>query len=114
MTDRAESVKKAHLYYLEYLKLMNHYNMLDKLQVAAWKVMAKKQRERANPGALNDDEEEEESKKPQEHPMLALARSMEDRDAKIANFKLKKAIEANLSRLRNYEDEEMKRDFYFN
>ena len=30
MTDRAESVKKAHTYYLEYLKLMNHYNLLEK------------------------------------------------------------------------------------
>lgn len=116
MTNRMESVKKAHLYYLEYLKLMNHYSMLDKpLQVNAWKVMARKQRERTNPGAVDDDEEEEsKSSKPQEHPMMALARSMEDRDTKIANFKLKKAIEANLTRLRNYEDEEMKRDFYFN
>ena len=37
---------------------------------------------------------------------------MEDRDTKIANFKLKKALEANLERLRNYENEEMKRDFF--
>lgn len=44
--------------------------------------------------------------------MVALARQMEDRDTKIANFKLKKALEANLERLRNYENEEMKRDFF--
>ena len=37
---------------------------------------------------------------------------MEDRDTKIANFKLKKALEANLDKLRNYQDEEMKRNFY--
>jgi len=37
---------------------------------------------------------------------------MGDRDAKIANFRLKKALEANLDRLRTYEDDEMKRDFY--
>ena len=44
--------------------------------------------------------------------MVALARQMEDRDTKIANFKLKKALEANLERLKNYENEEMKRDFF--
>ena len=37
---------------------------------------------------------------------------MEDRDTKIANFKLKKTLEANLDRLKNYQDEEMKRDFF--
>ena len=44
--------------------------------------------------------------------MVALARQMEDRDTKIANFKLKKTIEANLDRLKNYQDEEMKREFF--
>lgn len=117
MTERPKAVNRAHIYFLEYLKLMNHYNLLEKpLQVNAWKAMAKKQRERTNPEGGADDDEEEESKKskPQEHPMMALARSMEDRDTKIANFKLKKAIEANLERLRHYQDEEMKRDFYIN
>ena len=93
MTDRGEQVRKAHIYYLEYLKLMNHYSLLEKpLQVKAWKAMLAKNRERLNPGAaLDDDDEEEESKKgAQEHPMVVLARQMEDRDTKIANFKLKK------------------------
>ena len=44
--------------------------------------------------------------------MIALARSMEDRDTKIANFRLKKALEANLDKLKNYQDEDMKREFY--
>ena len=30
MTDRAAGVRKAHTYYLEFLKLMNHYNLLEK------------------------------------------------------------------------------------
>ena len=38
--------------------------------------------------------------------------AMEDRDTKIANFKLKKSIEANLDRLKDYKDEETKREFY--
>lgn len=119
MTDRGECVRKAHVYYLEYLKLMNHYNLLEKpLQVKAWKALAQKHRERTNPGQAIDDDDDEEEKKgseaSREHPMMALARQMEDRDTKIANFRLKKAIEANLDRLRNYQDEEMKRDFYMN
>ena len=44
--------------------------------------------------------------------MIALARQMEDRDTKIANFKLKKQLEANLDRMRDYQDEEMKRQFF--
>lgn len=66
-----------------------------------------------NPGVVDDDEEEgEEKKQLHDHPMMVLARQMETRDAKIANFRLKKQIEANLDRLKNYQDEEMKRDFY--
>jgi len=43
MTDRASCVRKAHAYFLEFLKLMNHYNLLEKpLQVKAWKEMHKK------------------------------------------------------------------------
>lgn len=34
--------------------------------------------------------------------MMVLAKQMESRDTKIANFKLKKALEANLDRMRNY------------
>ena len=62
--------------------------------------------QRLYPNKAVDDDEEEPKKGGQEHPMMALARQMEDRDTKIATFKLKKAIEANLDRLRNYEDEE--------
>lgn len=30
MENRDDNVKKGHTYYLEYLKLMNHYNLLTK------------------------------------------------------------------------------------
>jgi hypothetical protein len=29
MDDRSERVRQAHTYYLEYLKLMKHYNLLE-------------------------------------------------------------------------------------
>ena len=58
MTDRADCVKKAHVLFLEFLKLMNHYEQLEKpLQVKAWKEMHKKHVQRLNPG--NDGDEEE-------------------------------------------------------
>jgi hypothetical protein len=37
--------------------------------------------------------------------MHLLLSGMEDRDTKIANYKLKKMLEANIDRLKNYEDE---------
>lgn len=36
----------------------------------------------------------------------------EDRETKIANYKLKKLLESNLERLKSYEDEQQKREFY--
>ena len=41
MDSRAERVKMAHTFYLEYLKLMNHYELLGKPQEKAWKKMYK-------------------------------------------------------------------------
>jgi hypothetical protein len=41
MDSRRERVKLAQTFYLEYLKLMNHYGMLDKDQKAKWKAMSK-------------------------------------------------------------------------
>lgn len=36
----------------------------------------------------------------------------DERDAKVAEFKLKKIIERQLDELKNYKDEEMQRSFY--
>ena len=44
--------------------------------------------------------------------MLALMSGFEDRDTKIANYKLKKMLEQNLERLKDYQDEEAQREFY--
>jgi hypothetical protein len=41
MDDRRERVKLSQTFYLEYLKLMNHYGLLDKDQKNKWKLMAK-------------------------------------------------------------------------
>jgi hypothetical protein len=44
--------------------------------------------------------------------MAAIMGSFEDRDTKIANYKLKKLLESNLERLKEYRDEDAKREFY--
>ena len=46
------------------------------------------------------------------NPMVQLAAQFEDRDAKIAQYKLKKQLEANLDALKDYKDEAMQREFY--
>jgi hypothetical protein len=45
-------------------------------------------------------------------PMAMLMGNYEDRDTKIATYKLKKHLENNLGRLKDYRDEDMKREFY--
>ena len=63
MTERADCVRKAHIYFLEFLKLMNHYELLEKpLQVKAWKEMHKKHVQRSNPNHNDDEGDEEETK----------------------------------------------------
>ena len=37
MDNRAERVKLAHIFYIEYLRLLNHYEVLDKGQEKHWK-----------------------------------------------------------------------------
>ena len=41
MDDRSERVRQAHTYYLEYLKLMKHYNLLEPQQEEKFKQFMK-------------------------------------------------------------------------
>ena len=56
MDKREERVQKAHTYYLEYLKLMEHYKLLEKHQTKQmkelWKALQKKKK-----GQIDDEEE---------------------------------------------------------
>lgn len=106
MDSRAERVRQAHVYYLEYLKLMRHYDLLEKQQVARLKDLLERHK-----ASLKGQDEVDQSQKPKSK-MEAMMGGFEDRDTKIANYKLKKAIEANLDRLKDYHDDAMKREFY--
>ena len=46
MENREQNVQKGHVYYLEYLKLMNHYHLLDNAQITQWKTMNREYIER--------------------------------------------------------------------
>lgn len=46
--------------------------------------------------------------------MIPKADPFADRESKIAMFKKKKELEQALDQLKNYKDEEMKRNFYMN
>jgi hypothetical protein len=104
MDDRTERVRQSHVYYLEFLKLMKHYKLLEPHQDAKLKDFTKRYAD-----SLKGIETEEINPK---HPMAALLGGFEDRDTKIANYKYKKLLESNLDRLKDYQDEEMKREFY--
>jgi len=45
-------------------------------------------------------------------PVSLYMNASEDRDTKIANYKQKKLLESNLDRLRDYQDEEMRRELF--
>lgn len=85
MDNRKDRVKLAQTFYLEYLKLMNHYGMLDKDQKAKWKAMSKE--------SYQEDEEEE--GKPKEAKTFGPINfdHFINRDEKIAMFRRKKDIE---------------------
>ena len=70
MDDREERVRIAHTYFLEYLKLMNHYGLLEKPhQEKAWKSMYKTHIARQKG---KEDDEVDQGKPGQMHPMMAL------------------------------------------
>jgi hypothetical protein len=107
MENRPENVRLGHTYQLEYLKLMNHYELLSKGQVQQWKQMHKEFL-----GKLGHQDDMEDAPRDVKAHAAAFQKQHEDREAKIAAYKAKKAIEANLERLKNYTDEQMKREFY--
>lgn len=113
MDNRMERVKLAHIFYLEYLKLLNHYGVLEKEQKRQLKLFQGKHKasylqDRPDPAA----EDLKEAQEIMKEVMASRLNPYEERDAKVAEFKLKKLIEKQLDELRNYTDEETKRTFY--
>ena len=113
MDKRAERVKLAHVFYIEYLRLLQHYGVLEKEQVKQLKRITKKQKVQYT--LERTDAQPEDIKEMQEmikDLQASKPSPYEDRDSKIAEFRLKKMISQQLDDLKNYSDEEMKRDFY--
>lgn len=106
MDNRFERVKLARIFYLEYLKLMNHYGLLDKDVKAQFKFLMQKIEKEEMPEA------EEEQTKKKVIPQVYYQEQFLDRESKLAMFKRKRDLEMQLDILKDYKDEEMKRDFY--
>jgi len=104
MDERELHVRQSHVYYLEFLKLMKHYNLLEPQQIKKLKDFTQRYSDSLKGKETLDS-------KPTD-PMAALMSGFEDRDTKIANYKLKKLLESNIDRLKDYKDEEAKREFY--
>lgn len=85
---------------------MKHYNLLEEKQAKKLKDFQKKYAEGLKGKEIDANKMVD--------PMAALLGNFEDRDTKIANYKLKKLLESNLERLKDYKDEEMKRELYKN
>jgi len=84
---------------------MKHYEMLEPTQITTMKEFYKRYQDSLRGKEPADDE------KPKD-PMAMYMAANSDRDTKIANYKLKKHLEANIERLRDHQDEEVQREFY--
>ena len=56
MDKREERVQMAHTYYLEYLKLMEHYKLLEKHQTKQWKELWKAHQKKKNKQVEEEEE----------------------------------------------------------
>jgi len=94
MDNRMERVKMAEVFYVEYLRMLCHYGVLDENQMKTWKLILKKQKVKVM--TSRSDALPEEIKEAQEI-MRDIEASKpspyENRDQKVAEFKLKKLIE---------------------
>mgnify|MGYP002174335833 CR=1 FL=1 len=98
-----ERVKLSQMFYIEYLKLMNHYGLLDQGQKDYWKAFIK-------------DSRVEESLDPKENVGKTFGPvnfdHFQNRNEKIARCKTKQELTNKLTFLKTYKDEDTKRDFY--
>ena len=113
MDSRGERVEMAHCFYLEYLKLLDHYELLEKHHKQILKIYLKKQKVNYVKGRKDASAEEvKEIEEILRELQASKPNPYEDREAKITDFKLKKQISEQLDMLKNYQDEETKRNFY--
>jgi len=108
MDNRAERVKMAHCFYLEYLRLLDHYGVLEKHQKKVWRTYIKKQKIGYTKGRTDATAEEvKECEELLKELMAEKPNPYEDRESKIADYKMKKLISESMDDLKNYKDEEV-------
>ena len=90
MESRFERIKLAHVFYIEYLGLLNHYGVLSKEQIKVFELL--KKQKKVDYTKSRTDASSEEVKEAQEllKEIQGAKRSpYEDRETKIAEFKMK-------------------------
>jgi hypothetical protein len=113
MENRFERVKLSQVFYIEYLRLLDHYRVLEKDQVRTLEKITKNHKvkvikERTDASA----EEVKEAQAIFSELQAQKPNPYEDRETKVAEYKMKKAIEQALDTLKNYHDDDTKRDWY--
>lgn len=58
MDERHERVRQSHVYYLEFLKLMRHYELLEPTQITNFKDFQQRYKDSLRGKALAEDEEQ--------------------------------------------------------
>ena len=92
MDDRKKRVQSAKQFYDEFLKLMNHYELLDEVSKKVWKA----------------------SIHPEEARSAPKLSAMDERAEKIEEHKRKKLIEQKIEKLKDSEDDDDIKEFWMN
>mmetsp|Transcript_9600 Transcript_9600/g.9387 ORF Transcript_9600/g.9387 Transcript_9600/m.9387 type:complete len:286 (-) Transcript_9600:5-862(-) len=92
MEDRKKRIQVSKDFFNEFLKLMDHYNLVDEASKKIWKA----------------------SMHPEEASNVPKMTATEDRAAKIEEFKKKKLIEAQIEKLKGSDDDKDIKEFWLN
>lgn len=113
MEDRMERVKMSQVFFIEYLRMLDHYEVLEKDQIKTLEKIRNTHKVKVIQERTDASIEElKEAQKLWSDIQAQKPNPYEDREAKVAEFKMKKAIEQAMDTLKNYHDDETKRDWY--
>ena len=90
MQDRKKSIQTSKKFYDEFLKLMDHYQLVDEAAKKVWKA------------SINPEES-------QNQPKLS---AIEDREQKIAELKKKKVLQQQIDKLKDSEEDDEVKEFW--
>ena len=106
MDNRADRVKLAHIFYLEYLRMLDHYGVLEKDQKEDWTIWMKRHKFQAAKSKTDASPEEvKEAEVLLKEIQGAKMDAHQERTKKIQQHKMKQMISNQLDLLKDYKDE---------